>query len=171
MRPWKEDPEPDILEMTQRKAEEEQIRTQEDEVCEEEMDGKMSEDDWIDTGEEEGKAEERGSEERSRSSSDGVRYIKIQRQDIAGLKRCEWRLANNSFLLHGYYNYHHLLLIEEGEQCLLGVPGVYHAREAQAAEAFGFPQFRRIADDEIALEADEKNEEDDFGYWCRQVKR
>ena len=58
MRPWKEDPEPDILEMTQRKAEEEQIRTQEDEVCEEEMDGKMSEDDWIDTGEEEGKVEE-----------------------------------------------------------------------------------------------------------------
>lgn len=171
MRPWKEDPEPDILEMTQRKAEEEQIRTQEDEVCEEEMDGKMSEDDWTDTGEEEGKAEERGSEEGSRSSSDGVRYIKIQRQDIAGLKRCEWRLANNSFLLHRYYNYHHLLLIEEGEQCLLGVPGVYHAREAQAAEAFGFLQFRRIADDEIALEADEKNEEDDFGYWCRQVKR
>ena len=46
--------------MTQRKAEEEQIRTQEDEVCEEEMDGKMSEDDWIDTGEEEGKSRREG---------------------------------------------------------------------------------------------------------------
>ena len=61
-----------------------------------------------------------------------LRCIKIQRRDIAQLKRCEWRLANNSFLLHGYYSYHHLLLIQEGEKCWLGVPGIYHPREAQA---------------------------------------
>ena len=78
--------------------------------------------------------------------------IKIQRRDIAQLKRCEWRLANNSFLLHGYYSYHHLLLIQEGEKCWLGVPGIYHPREAQAAEAFGFPRFIRIDGEDVELE-------------------
>ena len=29
---------------------------------------------------------------------------KITRQEIAGLPRKEWKLANNHFLLHGYYN-------------------------------------------------------------------
>lgn len=36
------------------------------------------------------------------------RCTKIQRQDLSRLIRREWQLANNSFLLHGYYNYHHL---------------------------------------------------------------
>ena len=36
---------------------------------------------------------------------------KIRRNDLGELARGEWKLANNSFLLHGYYNYHHLLLI------------------------------------------------------------
>ena len=97
--------------------------------------------------------------------------IKIQRRDIAQLKRCEWRLANNSFLLHGYYSYHHLLLIQEGEKCWLGVPGIYHPREAQAAEAFGFPRFIRLDGEAVALEEEETNSEEDFGYWCRPVRR
>lgn len=99
------------------------------------------------------------------------RYQKIQRKDIAQLRRCEWKLANNSFLLHGCYNYHHLLLIEEGDSCWLGIPGIYHPREAQAAEAFGFPRFVRVGDDVVEWGPDEKNEEEDFGYWCRQVRR
>ena len=32
------------------------------------------------------------------------RYEKIQRQDLSRLPRREWRLANNSFLLHGFFN-------------------------------------------------------------------
>ena len=54
------------------------------------------------------------------------------------LPRCEWRVANNSFLLHGYYNYHYLILLEEENQMWLGVPGIYHRKEAKAAEVFGF---------------------------------
>lgn len=100
-----------------------------------------------------------------------IQYSKIQRQDIANLPRCEWRLANNSFLLHGYYNYHHLLFIEDGDTCWIGVPGVYHPREAKAAEAFGFPRFIRIEDGAVDFAEGEKNEMDDFGYWCRQVRR
>ncbi len=100
-----------------------------------------------------------------------VQYMKIQRQDIAKLPRCEWKLANNSFLLHGYYNYHHLIVVDEGDDLWLGVPGIYHPREARAAEAFGFPRFIRPGEDGVELEPEEKNEMDDFGYWCRQVKR
>lgn len=96
-------------------------------------------------------------------------YEKIQRQDLAKLPRTQWHLANNSFLLHGFYNYHHLLYIEEGENRWIGVPGIYHEKEQVAARAFGFPQFHRITDADVELSAEEKNTFDDFGYWCRQV--
>ena len=96
-------------------------------------------------------------------------YEKIQRQDLAKLPRTQWHLANNSFLLHGFYNYHHLLYIEEGENRWIGVPGIYHEKEQVAAKAFGFPQFHRITDADVELSAEEKNTFDDFGYWCRQV--
>ena len=57
--------------------------------------------------------------------------------------RGEWKLANNSFLLHGYYNYHDLLLIEEGDDCILGVPGIYHRRErGRRQSALSFSEFR-----------------------------
>ena len=49
---------------------------------------------------------------------------KIGRSDIARLPRKFWPLANNSFLLHGYHNYSHLMLIEEGGRAWLGVPGI-----------------------------------------------
>ena len=100
-----------------------------------------------------------------------TQYSKIQRQQLSRLPRCEWRLANNSFLLHGYYNYHHLMLIDEGDVLWLGVPGVYHEREARAAEAFGFPRFIRISEDEMEWGKEERNTSDDFGYWCRKVRR
>lgn len=115
--------------------------------------------------------EERKEVESPRQNSGSSRYTKIQRRDISRLARREWKLANNSFLLHGYHNYQHLLLIEEGDECWLGVPGVYHEREAKAAEAFGFPRFVRVGDEDVSLDNEEKNEMDDFGYWCRQVRK
>ena len=97
-------------------------------------------------------------------------YEKIQRQDLSRLPRKEWRLANNNFLLHGYYNYHHLLYIQEEEKLWIGVPGIFHPKEKVAAESFGFPEFRRIENDEVELLPEEKNSTEDFGYWCRQVE-
>lgn len=99
------------------------------------------------------------------------KYEKISRQDLSRLARCEWKLANNSFLLHGFYNYHHLLYIEEGENCWIGVPGIYHEKEKAAAGAFGFPQFLRITEGEVELSEEESNPVEDFGYWCRSVMR
>ena len=96
---------------------------------------------------------------------------KIQRNELAGLPRCEWRLSNNNFLLHGYYNYHHLAMIDDGERLRLGVPGIYHPQEAKAAAAFGFPEFIRRDDLDIELAEDEDNGQEQFGYWCRYVKR
>ena len=97
--------------------------------------------------------------------------MKIQRGEISILPRCEWKLANNNFLLHGYYNYRHLVLIDEGNQLKLGVPGIYHEREARAAAIFGFPEFIAEADVNVTLEPQERNENQQFGYWCRQVRR
>ena len=97
--------------------------------------------------------------------------MKIQRGEISILPRCEWKLANNNFLLHGYYNYRHLVLIDEGNQLKLGGPGIYHEREARAAATFGFPEFIAEADVNVTLEPQERNENQQFGYWCRQVRR
>jgi hypothetical protein len=100
-----------------------------------------------------------------------VIYEKIQRQGLSRLPRKEWRIANNSFLLHGFYNYHHLLYIEEDGNVLIGVPGIFHEKEQEAARAFGFPEFRRLTNNEIPLEENERNTYEDFGYWCRQIPR
>ena len=94
---------------------------------------------------------------------------KITRKDIAKLPRREWKLANNNFLLHGCYNYHHLISFEKEGKCWLGVPGIYDVREQRAAGAFGFGQFMKPEEGEISLTDDEKNSEENFGYWCRQV--
>ena len=94
---------------------------------------------------------------------------KIQRSEIALLPRRYWFLANNSFLLHGYHNYNHLLLVEEDGHVWLGVPGVYHPREARAADLFGFPQFTRAYAPLIGLTEDECCDSEDFGHWCRYI--
>lgn len=115
--------------------------------------------------------EESGSEPEEYIQPRNVTYEKIERKDISRLPRKEWRLANNSFLLHGFYNYHHLLYIEEDGEVWIGVPGIYHQKEKMAANAFGFTDFRRMTDVEIDLEENEKNTYEDFGYWCRQILR
>ena len=96
---------------------------------------------------------------------------KISRQDIAMLPRCEWRLANNSFLLHGCYNYHYLMLIEEGDELWLGVPGLYHSREARAADAFGFPLFVPLGEIDMEPGEEDGDSGEKFGYWCRKVRK
>lgn len=94
---------------------------------------------------------------------------KIQRSDLSSLPRRFWFLANNSFLLHGYHNYNHLLLVEEDGHIWLGVPGIYDIREARAADLFGFPQFTRSYAQILGLDPGERNDEADFGHWCRYL--
>ena len=95
---------------------------------------------------------------------------KIQRSDMTILPRRYWHLANNSFLLHGYHNYHHLILIEKDGHYWLGVPGIYDPREARAARLFGFPQFTDSYNDSLQLTDEECNPHENFGYWCCYLK-
>ena len=99
----------------------------------------------------------------------GGKVRKIQRKDMVCLPRCEWRHANNSFLIHGYYNYHHLILTVRDDRLKLGVPGVYHPQEEKAAESFGFPEFIPAEELDLKLTDEEKNDREKFGYWCREI--
>jgi len=147
--------------------EEEQPEKKEQETVEESSEKKEQE-----TVEESSEKKDLKKDDRDIDLQNSRRQImKIQRGEISILPRCEWKLANNNFLLHGYYNYRHLVLIDEGNQLKLGVPGIYHEREARAAATFGFPEFIAEADVNVTLEPQERNENQQFGYWCRQVRR
>lgn len=102
------------------------------------------------------------------SASETVR--KIQRSDLSILPRRSWNIANNSFLMHGYHNYNHLLLVEEEGHFWIGVPGIFAPRESRAAELFGFPQFTNTYVAQLELTADERDESEDFGHWCRFIR-
>lgn len=56
---------------------------------------------------------------------------------------------HNSFLLHGYYNYGHLVLDERNGESRLGVPGNYYEREQMVAMMFGFPDFEPAGKEKI----------------------
>lgn len=89
--------------------------------------------------------------------------IRMELKDIKELPKKYWYLGSNSFLLHGFFNYRHLLLgrMDDGqkEKWFVGVPGVYQNQEKVLAAIFGFPEFRQEKDTEIKT--------GQFGYWYR----
>ena len=91
-------------------------------------------------------------------------YLSVAPRDFIVLPERYQRLVANSFLLHGYYNYGHVLLgrhQESGEyHYYLGVPGIYHEREKQVARMFGFEGFEGAADPAA---------EGSFGYYMLRV--
>lgn len=90
-----------------------------------------------------------------------VETIKITPSDLGYLQSCKLNLGTNQFLLHGYKNYHHLILgrIHGQMQYIIGIPGVYDSQEQFMAKMFGFPCFKPIR------ECRKKNGQ--FGYWMR----
>ncbi len=94
---------------------------------------------------------------------------KIQRTELSSLPRRYWNISNNRFLLHGYYNYNHLLLVEEKNYFLVGVPGIYDKREARAADLFGFPTFSESYTKSLDLSSEETSTQGKFGYWCKKL--
>lgn len=87
----------------------------------------------------------------------------IDPSQLASINNKEWYLVANSFLLQGYYNYHHLLYLYDGTAYYIGVPGRYERKELYMAKRFGFPLFRNKQDKITAF--------GDFGYWLREVKK
>ena len=97
----------------------------------------------------------------------GCEILSIKPQDIGLLPREIWVYGNNSFLLHGYYNYRHLILARlnnpKGEpRYLLGVPGHYFSNEKYMASMFGFPHF--------VLARRQPENDGRFGYWYTDIR-
>ncbi|MCI8416961.1 MAG: hypothetical protein HFI33_05575 [Lachnospiraceae bacterium] len=92
--------------------------------------------------------------------------IRIGPRDLQRLPRGSWVLGNNSFLLHGYYQFRHLLLCRQEQEgtpiFYLGVPGIYNEKEEMMAELFGFEEFRRSRGP--------GNRNGNFGYWFRRIE-
>ncbi|MCM1047021.1 MAG: hypothetical protein NC433_01185 [Clostridiales bacterium] len=87
-------------------------------------------------------------------------YVKLEPKDFVILPAGYQHLVNNSFLLHGFYNYRYLILGKERD-FYLGVPGVFYEREKMVALMFGFEAF----------ECEGGNaEEGKFGYYLRKVE-
>jgi hypothetical protein len=91
--------------------------------------------------------------------------VKIEPKDIGYLSKEAWTLSNNSFLLHGYYSYQHLIFAKMkdrfGCRYILGIPGIFHNREKFMARMFGFENFKSIRKRELR--------QGDFGYWYIQI--
>lgn len=66
--------------------------------------------------------------------------IQLELKDLRSLPKKYWYLGNNSFLLHGFFNYRYLVLGRTAEErWFLGVPGVYQRQEARDGGYFRFP--------------------------------
>ena len=94
--------------------------------------------------------------------ADGCEILVIKPQDIGLLPRENWVYGNNSFLLHGYYNYRYLILARLGKpgergRYILGVPGHYGNNEKYMAAVFGFDRFVRSTR--------QPPRDSRFGYW------
>lgn len=80
-----------------------------------------------------------------RPFEDRREYLLMRPQDFVILPQKYYSLSDNSFLLHGYYNYDHLILSKEscpeGEKIYIGVPGNFYDKEKQVAIMFGFESF------------------------------
>lgn len=102
-------------------------------------------------------------------------------KDLVVLPEEYHHLANNSFLMHGYYNYRQLLLTrwqaQEGYQYYVGVPGTFYDREKSVARMFGFEGFENGEGSRRQMHATQENTEPHepcvypgcFGYYMKKV--
>lgn len=100
-----------------------------------------------------------------RPFQDEREYLSIGPADFLLFPTAAYRRANNSFLLHGFYNYQHLILTRiesRGEiRYYIGVPGNFFEREKQVALMFGFESFEC---------AEEPAQPGDFGYYMMRTE-
>ena len=95
---------------------------------------------------------------------DGRAYLSIEPRDFVVLQERFQPMVQNSFLLHGFYHYRHLLLGRQRQgrnfQYFLGVPGVFYEKEKEAALFYGFESFEG---------ATTPATEGSFGYYMKRV--
>lgn len=95
---------------------------------------------------------------------DGRAYLSIEPRDFVVLQERFQPMVQNSFLLHGFYHYRHLLLGRQRQgknfQYFLGVPGVFYEKEKAVALFYGFESFEG---------ATTPAPEGSFGYYMKRV--
>ena len=95
----------------------------------------------------------------------GRLFLSIKPKDFMILRQEYQKLVNNSFLLHGFYNYGHMILGKLSEEqdapIYIGVPGVYYEREKQAAQMFGFVGFESTS---------QPVQQGSYGYYMIEVE-
>lgn len=100
-----------------------------------------------------------------RPFNDEREYLQLRPEDFVIFTKEFFSLANNSFLLHGFYNYEHLVLTKEKrqdkERYYVGVPGNFYVKEKQVAVLFGFQSFEGKR---------EPAQNGDFGYYMIPVE-
>lgn len=97
---------------------------------------------------------------------------RIDLSDIRKLPKRNWYLCNNSFLIHGFFNYHYLIVLECEEKnekrTYLGVPGIYERPERMMALLFGFPDFK-LETEVMDVNSPQRSTKEEpigkFGYW------
>lgn len=95
--------------------------------------------------------------------------LRIRPGDIGRLPKENWALANNSFMLHGFFQYRYILLLrlpaqteEYEERYMIAVPGVYSQMDNYLADMFGFHEFFGSPK--------QGSESGRFGYWVQEVR-
>jgi hypothetical protein len=92
--------------------------------------------------------------------------VKLEPNDIGIFSMDKWPLATNSFLLHGYYTYRHLIFArmrkENTFKYILGVPGIFRDRERFMASMFGFKNFKGVRNKPLS--------NGEFGYWYLEIR-
>ncbi len=92
--------------------------------------------------------------------------VRFELKDLRMLPRQYWYLGNNSFLLHGFFNYRYLILgmtkTNGNKRWFLGIPGVFQNPERVMASLFGFPEFRNEKSAPVNT--------GEFGYWFRYLE-
>lgn len=101
----------------------------------------------------------------TRPFEDQREYLRLKPEDLVVLSAECYPLVSNSFLLHGFYNYQHLILTKElvrgQEQYYIGAPGNFYTKEKQVAVLFGFESFEGKV---------EPARNGDFGYYMIPVE-
>ncbi|MGN1155182.1 MAG: DUF6128 domain-containing protein [Agathobacter sp.] len=105
-------------------------------------------------------------------------YQKMELSAIKNLPSPNWYLCNNTFLVHGFFNYGYLVLkktTEAGsEKTYLGVPGIFEKPEMVMATLFGFPEFQTLSKEISSAKMEEiisvpQTEEQNLGQINRNV--
>ena len=92
--------------------------------------------------------------------------IEVSPEKLKCLNQSEIDIAGNSFLLHGYYNFRHILFGRvrdnlDNTKYFIGVPGMYCNRERYIPSMFGFNNFKKSHRSDYANPY--------FGYWYQEI--